>query len=62
MSTDDSSCLITKQLEDKLNPKCMSIHDWVETQAKDEIIGKKSNYSSPESCTIVKSVRVTTMR
>ena len=30
VSMDNSSCLTPGQLEDKLNPKCMAIQDWVE--------------------------------
>ena len=40
MGMDDSSCLTARQLEDKLNPKCMSIQDWVESQSKDKMIGE----------------------
>ena len=38
--TDDSSCPTTGQLENKLKPKCMTIHDWVEAQYKDKIISE----------------------
>ena len=41
VNTDDSSCLTTDgQLENKLNPKCMTIQDWVEAQSKDKIISE----------------------
>ena len=38
--TDHSNCPTARQLEDKLNPKCMTIQDWVEAQSKDKIIGE----------------------
>ena len=40
VNADDSSCLTARQLEDKLNPKCMSMQDWIEAQSKDKIIGE----------------------
>ena len=40
VNVDNSDCLATRQLEKKLNPKCMTIHDWVEAQCKDKIISK----------------------
>ena len=30
----------TGQLEDKLNPKCMTKQDWMEAQSKDKTIGE----------------------
>ena len=39
-NADNSSCPTVRQLEDKLNPKCMSIQDWAEAQSKDKIIGE----------------------
>ena len=38
-SVDDSDHLATGLLENKLNPKCMTIQDWVDAQSKDKIIG-----------------------
>ena len=35
-NVDDSSCPKARQLDDKLNPKCMSIQDWVEAKFKDK--------------------------
>ena len=42
LKVDDSDhlALATRQLENKLNPKCMTVQDWVETQSKDKIIGE----------------------
>ena len=37
-SVDDSDHLTTRPLENKLNPKCMTIQDWVDAQSKDKII------------------------
>ena len=37
-SVDDSDHPIIGLLENKLNPKCMTIQDWVDTQSKDKII------------------------
>ena len=39
-SVDDSDHLTTGLLENKLNPKCMTIQDWVDVQSKDKIISK----------------------
>ena len=39
-SRDDSDHLTTGSLENKLNPKCMTIQDWVDAQSKDKIIGE----------------------
>ena len=39
-NVEDSNCWTARQLEDKLNPKGMSIQDWVEDQSKDKIIGE----------------------
>ena len=40
VNVDDSGCQTTGQLENKLNPKCMTIQDWAEAQSKDELISK----------------------
>ena len=40
VSVDDSSLPTARQLEDKLNSKCMSIQDCIEAQSKDKIIGE----------------------
>ena len=40
LTVDNSDCLATGQLENKLNPKCMTIQDWVEAQSRDKIIDK----------------------
>ena len=39
-NVDDSGCLTARQSEDKLNPKDMSIQDWLEAQSKDKMIGE----------------------
>ena len=35
-----TDCLTTRQLENRLNPKFMTIQGWVEPQSKDKIISK----------------------
>ena len=40
ISADDFDCLTNRPLENKLNPKCMTIQDWVDAQLKDKIIGE----------------------
>ena len=45
---DDSDCPATRQLENKLNPKCMTINDWVEAQSKDKIISKIVHLFKPK--------------
>ena len=40
VNADDSDHLATRQLENKLNPKCMTMQDWVEVQSKDKIMSK----------------------
>ena len=35
-SADDSNHLTTGPLENKLNPKCMTIQDWVDAQSKEK--------------------------
>ena len=37
LNVDNSDHLAIGQLENKLNPKCMTIQDWVEAQSKDKI-------------------------
>ena len=39
-SVDDSDHLTIGLLENKLNPKCMTIPDWVNAQSKDKIISE----------------------
>ena len=38
LNAGDSDCQATGQLKNKLNPKCITIQDWVEAQSKDKII------------------------
>ena len=40
MNADDSDHLATGQLENKLNPKCMTIQDWIEAHSKDKRVSK----------------------
>ena len=40
VNADDSDHPATGQFENKLNPKCMTIQDWVESQSKDKIISE----------------------
>ena len=40
VNVDESDHLATGQLENKLNPKYMTIQDWVEAQSKDKIISE----------------------
>ena len=41
----------TRQLENKLNSKCMTMQDWVEVQSKDKIISKKLHlFKSKKLC------------
>ena len=39
-NADDSDHLAIGLLENKLNPKCITIQDWVEAQSKDKIISE----------------------
>ena len=59
---DHSGCLTARQLEDKLNPKCMSIQDLAEAQSKDKIIGKIIQLFKSKNCVVIKLVRVTPIR
>ena len=40
LTVDNSDHLETRQFENKLNPNCMTMQDWVEAQSKDKIIDK----------------------
>ena len=39
-SVNDSAHPTTRPLENTLNPKCMTIQDWVDTQSQDKIISE----------------------
>ena len=39
-NADDSDHLTTRPLENKLNPKCIIIQNWVEAKSNDKIISK----------------------
>ena len=64
LNVDDSDCLAlaSRQLEKKLNPKCMTIQDWVEAQSKDKIIGEIVHLLKSKKLCFHKSVKMTKMR
>ena len=62
LNADDCDHLATRQLENKMNPKCMIIQDWVEAQSKDKIISEIVHLFSSRNCAVIKSVQMTVMR